>query len=67
MEEIRTQIDTGKLTLGEITHGQDLRRNFAENAVPQDLDTVTAGSYFDFLIRRRVIMAQIIRAYNDAL
>lgn len=67
MEEIRTQIDTGKLTLGEITDGQDLRRNFAENAVPQDLDTVTAGSYFDFLIRRRVIMAQIIRAYYDAL
>ena len=67
MGEVRQQIETGLLTLGEITDVNDLTRNLTENAVPEDLDSVTAGTYGDFLVRRRRLMAELIHRYYDAL
>lgn len=49
MAEVAAQIESGQLTLGEITSTSDLERNLEENAVPANLATVTAGSYPEFL------------------
>ena len=67
MSELDGQIDGGSLKLGEINDAEDLAKNLAENAVPDDLATVTAGSYPDFLVRRRRLMAAVVRTYFESL
>lgn len=67
MAEIATQIDSGLLTLGEITSSDDLAANLTDNAVPSNLAEVTAGNYQEFLIRRRELMAATIRDYYQTL
>ena len=67
MAEMAAQVESGTLRLGEITDVDDLAANLAENAVPPDLSTVTAGGYVDFLLRRRKLMAATIRDYYAAL
>ncbi len=67
MTEVATQIDDGQLTLGEITDQSDLAKNLKENAVPADLESVTAGSYPEFLDQRRKLMAAVIRDYYQGL
>ncbi len=67
MAEVAAQVQSGALTLGEIADPADLAKNLAENAVPADLADVVAGSYPEFLARRRILMARAIRVYFDAL
>lgn len=67
MAEVAAQIESGQLTLGEITSVSDLERNLEENAVPANLATVTAGSYPEFLAERRRLIAGLIRTYFDQL
>jgi len=67
MAEVAAQIESGQLTLGEITSTSDLERILEENAVPANLATVTAGSYPEFLAERRKLIAGFIRIYFDQL
>lgn len=67
MATLASQIETGVLKLGEIVEHSDLEKNLAENAVPPYLETVTAGSYPEFLTERRKLMADMIRRYFDSL
>ena len=67
MAEVAAQIESGQLTLGEITSASDLKRILQENAVPANLATVTAGSYPEFLAERRKLIAGFIRTYFDQL
>lgn len=67
LAEAAAQIETGILTLGEITASDDLAVNLAENAIPPGLAEVTAGSYQEFLAERRRLMALTIRDYYRAL
>ena len=67
MAEVVKQIDSGVLTLGEITDAADLERNLAENAVPGHLATVTAGSYPEFLAERRKLISSFVRSYFEQL
>lgn len=67
MAQVHSQISSGILKLGEITDPSDLDRNFAENAIPGTLETVTAGTYPEFLLERRRLMAAAIRAYYEQL
>jgi hypothetical protein len=67
MAAVASQIQTGQLTLGEITNASDLQRNLAENAVPAGLAEVTAASYREFLGDRRKLIAAAIRSYFDQL
>lgn len=67
MRLIHTQIETGQLVLGEITDSVDLERNLVENAIPSTIALITAGSYPDFLLQRRKLMANAIKAYYEAL
>lgn len=67
MHKVKSQCDTGELSLGEITNLTDLQANLRENAIPDFIDTVTADNYRDFLAARRKLMAQMIRDYYEAL
>lgn len=62
-EEIYRQIDSGALTLGEITSAEDLAKNLSENAIPENIAEVTATTYKEFLADRRKLMAATIRDY----
>lgn len=67
MAELDEQVRSGVLKMGEITDAIDLESVLAENAVPNDLGDVTAGSYPDFLERRRHLMAKVIRRFFEQL
>lgn len=67
MAEVGVQIESGQLTLGEITAAADLAHNLSENAVPPSLPEVTAHSYPEFLVERRQLIAGAIRSYFDQL
>lgn len=67
MGDVDAQIESGLLTLGEITDAADLAHNLSENAVPATLASVDAGAYPEFLIERRQLMAAIIQRYYQAL
>jgi len=67
MATVFRQIDDGVLTLGELNDHEDLRKNLDENAIPQFLPEVTAGSYPEFLAERRQLMAAGIRSYYQGL
>src|SRR5690606_28703605 len=53
LEEVRDQIFSGILKLGEILGQSDLEANFAENAIPYNVAEVEVDSYQDFLKNRR--------------
>jgi hypothetical protein len=67
MGAVEGQIISGQLVLGEIVDHVDLLANLAENAIPADLGEVEAGFYREFLVRRRKLMAAIIRDYYQRL
>lgn len=67
MAEVARQLETGILTLGEISDPTDLARNLSENAIPAYLAEVTAGGYREFLSQRRKLMASVIRDYYQSL
>ncbi|GEP34116.1 hypothetical protein NSZ01_18840 [Nocardioides szechwanensis] len=67
LDEVHRQIETGALSLGEITSPLELEANLAENALPSDLRDVTAESYQAFLKGRRSLIAAYIQAYYDGL
>lgn len=64
---VQSQIETGKLVLGEITDSSDLKNNLAENAIPPSIVSITAGSYPEFLQQRRKLMASAIKSYYEGL
>lgn len=63
MGEVDDQIMSGVLRLGEIDDRQDLEVNLTENAIPDFVRDIDAGSYPEFLKRRRELMAQTIHRY----
>lgn len=67
MAELAGQIETGALTLGEITDADELAKNLRDNAVPADLESVTASQYPDFLDQRRKLMAAVIHRFHQSL
>jgi hypothetical protein len=67
MDEVRQQVASGSLTLGEITGQQQLASNLRANAIPENFAETTAESYLEFLAARRALMAVLIRDYYRAL
>ncbi|MCT1617580.1 GmrSD restriction endonuclease domain-containing protein [Janibacter hoylei] len=61
------QVGSGRLSLGEITDGQDLAANLVENAVPEWLPEVSSSNYREFLAARRLLMASRMRTYFEQL
>lgn len=53
--------------LGGIDNYSDLKKNLAENCIPETLSTMTADNYDDFLEQRRIMMAKSIRRCFESL
>lgn len=64
---VTRQADSLQLDLGEIVDPADLARNLHENALPADLAQMDATNYPEFLEHRRLLMAQMMRRYYEAL
>lgn len=67
MADVSEQIETGVLRLGEIVDRDALMTNLTENAIPDNIGTVTASDYEGFLHERRQLMAATIRKYFETL
>lgn len=65
--KIREQQPDGKDNIGNITNIDDLQRNLAENAIPEDIVNMTYKDYETFLDKRRRLMAKFIEGYYKAL
>ena len=67
MEKMLEQVDGGGLTYGGIMSEEDLKKNLAENCVPEEFIRMDIWDYPIFLEKRRTLMAQYIRDYYKSL
>jgi hypothetical protein len=67
MAAMRDQIDGGKLHYGGITDEDDLKKNLAENCVPEEFVNMDVDNYKEFLEKRRLLMAQFIHRFYNSL
>lgn len=61
------QCQTGQIVLGNLTDEALLKKNLAENCIPENLSEMDVSSYEDFLVERRKKMAQLIETYYKNL
>lgn len=66
-DELKEQIETGKLLYGELTSIEDLRANLEANCIPESVMEMEVDDYQDFLVERRKLMAQKIERYYKGL
>ncbi len=67
MKLMKSQIAGGDLSYGGITSEDDLKRNLAENCVPEEFMDMDIWGYQQFLESRRILMAQFIRKFYEQL
>ena len=67
MAVVLHQCETGKPVYGGITDLDQLRQNLEENCIPEDFAQMGIEDYPRFLEQRRVLMAQKIRKFYEAL
>ena len=67
MEKMVEQVDGGGLAYGGIMSEEDLKKNLAENCVPEEFIRMDIWDYPIFLEKRRALMAQYIRDYYKSL
>ena len=67
MEKMLEQVDGGGLAYGGIMSEEDLKKNLAENCVPEEFIRMDIWDYPIFLEKRRTLMAQYIRDYYKSL
>jgi hypothetical protein len=67
MREIQKQCTGGSLKYGSICDLDTLKLNLSQNDMPDDLGEMSVDRYQDFLQNRRVLMAQRMKAYYQAL
>lgn len=53
--------------IGNIQTEEQLQKNLAMNAIPEDVKTMTVEDYPDFLQQRRKLMAHVVRDYYWSL
>ena len=66
-QEARKQCETGKIVIGSITNMEQLLANLRTNCIPEDVFEMDHTDYETFLEKRRLMMAQKIHAYYEAL
>lgn len=64
---MKKQIAGGDLSYGGITTEDDLKRNLAENCVPEEFMDMDIWGFPEFLEKRRYLMAQFVKKYYEAL
>lgn len=67
MKKVVEQCSNKTPYYGGIVEEDVLKRNMKENCIPEDFMTMTIDNYQDFLQKRRVLMAEMIRDYYFAL
>ena len=67
MEKMVEQVDGGGLAYGGMMSEEDLKKNLAENCVPEEFIRMDIWDYPIFLEKRRALMAQYIRDYYKSL
>ena len=67
MALMKAQISGDGLHYGGITDEDDLKRNLAENCVPEEFMDMDIRGYTEFLEKRRSLMARFMRAYYEEL
>ena len=61
--ELKEQCDSKKLKYGGLSDLEDLKDNLKENCVPLEIFDYDIDNYEEFLAKRRVLMAQMIKDY----
>ncbi|MHA5055750.1 GmrSD restriction endonuclease domain-containing protein [Acinetobacter schindleri] len=64
---IRNQIKTNQVSISGITTENELISNFESHCIPKEIETMTIDNYFDFLEKRRKLMALKIKNYYFSL
>lgn len=64
---VLAQCESGTLDIGNINDKDKLMVNLAENALPEDIVTMTVADYDRFLGERRKLMAATIEKYYKSL
>ena len=67
MKTVYEQCKTKQAVYGGITDEEKLKKNLAENCLPDGFENMTVDDYQDFLAKRRMLMAQKIRSYYESL
>lgn len=67
MQTVYEQCRTKEPVYGGITDEGNLRKNLAENCIPEGFESMTVDDYQDFLAQRRILMAKKIRSYYESL
>lgn len=67
IQRVLEQCETGIPIIGQITNRKDLEANFESNCIPNNLITMEAKDYEDFLAVRRGLMAKKIKRFYEAL
>lgn len=64
---VKDQCVTKKITIGNISDEDKLTANLAENCIPSNIYDMDVNDYDAFLAERRLLMADLIHRYYDAL
>lgn len=67
MKKVLYQIDNQDPYIGAITTKEGLEESFKQNCIPEEFVNYTVDHYFDFLHKRRYLMAQKIKEYYFSL
>ena len=67
MKKVLDQIDNQDSYIGAITTKEGLEESFKQNCIPEEFVNYTVNHYFDFLHKRRYLMAQKIKEYYFSL
>lgn len=65
--KVKQQCEDKLIVLGNISDGELLAANLAENCIPDNVATMDVSSYDDFLRERRKMMATLIEKYYRGL
>lgn len=67
MKKVVDQIDNQDPYIGAITTKEALEESFKQNCIPEEFVNYTVDHYFDFLHKRRYLMAQKMKEYYFSL
>lgn len=67
MKKVLDQIDNQDPYIGAITTKEGLEESFKQNCIPEEFVNYAVNHYFDFLHKRRYLMAQKIKEYYFSL
>lgn len=65
--EAAKQCETKQITCGSITDIDELKKNLEANCIPYDICNMDHTNYEEFLVERRMRMAQKIKAFYNSL